>query len=237
MMFALVETDGDKRSIFGFYDALPDDARLTQAMQFVIEGRTPPILGFDVKTGETDEGRMIEPLTLEVVASKGAMVSVDKVEADGVAFDGAAAGAAEARLSDLICPVTVDVLRRSAFFTSGEVDGSQESGCRYVGERARVAIVATRSAPGASLKDAMTQMIASPMAYSKGQPASTPALSGDLPVGTMSAFFDMPDGAHEGVWAFKRGDWFVEIYALCGAGDEAAVGAAVDSLLAANKAP
>jgi hypothetical protein len=80
-------------------------------------------------------------------------------------------------------------------------------------------------------------MIASPMAYSKGQPASTPALPGDLQVETMSAFFVMPDGAHEGVWGFKRGNWFVEIYALYGPGDEAGVGAAVLRLSVANKTP
>jgi hypothetical protein len=43
-MFALVAADGDKRRVFGFYDALPDDARLSQAMQSVIEGGRPPFL-------------------------------------------------------------------------------------------------------------------------------------------------------------------------------------------------
>jgi len=242
MMFALVAADGDKRRIFGFYDALPDDARLIGAMQSALEGRTPAILGFDVKSRDADEERMIEPLTLAVVASQGRIVPADKTDPDGVAFDALPAGAVKARLADLICPLTADTLRRSAIFTTGAADGSDEAGCRYVGERARVAFVATHAVPGESMRDAMTRMIAAPMASSAGRPASTPdppsdAMSdGGVGVGA-AAFFRSRDGANQGVWGFTHGDWFVEVYALYAPGGEAPLLAAVDSLFAANKAP
>jgi hypothetical protein len=240
MMFALVAADGDKRRIFGFYEALPDDARLSRAMQSAIEGRTPAILGFDVKTGDADEGRMIEPLTLAAVASQGRTAPADKTDPDGVAFDALPDRVAKARLSDLICPLMADTLWRSAIFTSGAADGSQEAGCRYVGERARLAVVVTHAVPGQSMKDAMTRMIAAPMASSAGRPTSTP----DPPTASMSgtgvgaaAFFRSRDGAYQGVWGFVRGDWFVEVYAVYVPGDEASVVAAVNTLFAANKAP
>ena len=41
-------------------------------------------------------------------------------------------GGARARLSDLTCPLTAGTLSRSAVFTSGAPDGSQEAGCRYL---------------------------------------------------------------------------------------------------------
>ncbi len=240
MMFALVAADGDKRRIFGFYDALPDDARLSQAMRSAIEGRTPAILSFDVKTRDADEGRMFEPLTLAAVASQGRTAPVDRTDPDGVAFDALPDGVAKARLAALICPLTADTFGRSSIFTSGAADGSQEVGCRYVGERARLAVVVTHAVPGESMRDAMTRMIAAPMSSSAGRPASTP----NPPTASMSgtgvgaaAFFRSRDGACQGVWGFTRGDWFVEVYAVYGPGDEASVIAAVDSLFAANKAP
>ena len=237
-IWALVAADGDQRHIFGFYDRLPDDARLIQAMQAASDGQTPPILGFDVKTAKVDEGRMIEPLTLQVVASKGKLSPIDRTDADGVAFDGRSDGAVKTRLSDLICPTTADTLRRSAVFTTGAVDGSQEAGCRYVGETARLAVVATRAIAGESMNDAMMRMIAGPAASSVGQPASTPASPTEAMSGAgtgAAAFFSSHDGAYQAVWAFSRGDWFIEVYALYGSGGEAPVIAAVNSLLAANK--
>jgi hypothetical protein len=240
MMFAIVSANGDERSVFGFYDALPDDARLIQTIQSVIEGRTPPILGFDVKTAEVEDDRMIEPLTLQVVASKGKSPPIDRTDPDGVAFDSGSDGAVKSRLSGLICPITADALRRSAVFTTGAADGSQEAGCRYVGETARLAVVATHAVAGEGMKDALMRMIAGPAASSVGHPASTPAPPTAVMSGTgvgASAFFVSHDGASQAVWAFSRGDWFIEVYALYGSGGEVPVVAAVNSLFAANKGP
>jgi hypothetical protein len=235
MMFALVATDGDNRRIFGFYDSLPDDARLTAAMQAAIEGRTPAIIGFNLKTRKMDNGRMIDPLTLLVVDSKGKTPPVDKVEPDGGAFDGAVDGAAKARLAGLTCPPAAGVLRRSALFTTGAADGSQEVGCRYVGERGRILFAASRTVPGATLKDAITRMMLTPMSNSVGDaPGPTPTLSGIEKEEAASTFFKLSDGARAGVWALKRGGWFIEIYALYGPGEESAVSEAASALLNAN---
>jgi hypothetical protein len=237
MMFALVETSGDDRRVFGFYDALPDDRRLSAAMQAVIEGRRPPVLGFNVKTRDLDEARMVEPLTLMVLGSQGKITPTDTVDPDGVAFSATSDGAARARSSALGCPAAVGGLRRSALFTTGETDGGQEAGCRYVGERARMTIVATRIVDGVRLEDAMASIIAPPASQSKGQPTSAPTLAADVPAGLMSANFQGADGWRTAIWAYPRGGWFVELYVLYGMGDEAEAGSAASAQVWAKKAP
>jgi hypothetical protein len=239
MMLALVAADGDKRRVFGFYDSLPDDARLTEAMQLALEGRTPAILGFDVKTGDADEDRMLAPLTVMVVGTKGKVDPADQAVPDGVAFTTSADATAKARHSGLVCPPTLASFNRSTVFTTGAADGDQETGCRYVSELAHLAIVTSRAAPGASSKDAMMQMIAGPVASSNAHQVPAPQTQ-DLQTGVEEfavAFVD-PDGARQAVWSMKRPDgWFVEVYALYGQGGEAAVAEAVNGLMTASKAP
>jgi hypothetical protein len=234
-IWALVAADGDQRRVFGFYDQLPDDARLTQAMQAAIAGRTPAILGFNAKSAKADEGRIFEPVTLAVAESKGEATPVDKAVPDGVAFKSGTDGAVHARLSGLTCPLALgDDLQRSAVFTTGGGDGSQEAGCRYVGERARLAVVETRLRAGDTMRDLTTLILPPAPAQTRKPPPTIPKLAGAWGETGAASFVQTPDGARQGVILLKSGDWFIEVYALYGAEDDGAISAAFAALSAAN---
>lgn len=236
-MYALVAADGPNRQVYGFYSALPDDARLSEAMTAVIERRWPAIVSFDVDKGQADLDRMIEPFTLMAIATKGKAEAIDIPAADGTTFRANPDGTLIAASSGLVCPSEGGSLRRLSMFVRGQATGSQEVGCRYAGERARLEIVATSAEGSVAPEEALKPMVALMVANSSGQPGTSPPLPTEIEPGVAAAFFTAPDGAQKGVWAFSRGKWAFEVYALYGAGDEAAVGAAVAAVIAPNKLP
>ena len=236
-IWVLVAADGDQRTVFGFYDQVPDDARLILAMQAAIGERTPAVLGFNVKSAKTDESRIFQPITLAVAESKHAARPVDKAGPDGVAFENASYGAVRALVSGLRCPLALGAdLQRYSLFTTGADDGSREAGCRYVGERARLTVVVSRARDGDSVKD-LAALVLPPMVppprWRKGPPPPLPGPGGWGEAGT-AAFVHTLDDARQGAVLLKRGGWFVEVYALYGPEEDRAINGALDALAAAN---
>jgi hypothetical protein len=232
-IWAFVAANGDQRSVFGFYDQLPDDARLIQAMQAAIDGRTPPILGFDVKTAKVDLGRISAPLTLAVAESQDRDTPVDKADPDGVAFERGDGGAVRAPLSGLTCPSALGELQRTTLFTTGAADGSREVGCRYVSEHMRLAIVETHLKKGESMKDMVT-LVLLPVLTQSPSPPTVPKLPREWSEPGAAFFVQTTDGARQGAVLLSSGDWHVEVYALYGADEDGAISGAFSALSAAN---
>jgi hypothetical protein len=58
MMYVLAVTAGDSRQLYRFYDALPDDARLSGDMCAALNGELPVLGTFDVATDQSDLVRL-----------------------------------------------------------------------------------------------------------------------------------------------------------------------------------
>ena len=54
LMFVLAVTEGDKRGIYRFYDAIPDDVRLEHDMCMALSGHTAALASFDPFTNKGD---------------------------------------------------------------------------------------------------------------------------------------------------------------------------------------
>ncbi len=236
MLWALTIAAEDRRNVYGFYDQMPDDARLTGDMKAALEGRTPIFLSYNVKEHAADLDRVLSPLTWTVLASKAKTTPTDAVAPDGRAFIAAPDWSAKAGPSRLTCPAVTSGYVRTALAVTGPADGTQEVGCRYAGDGGRMSVFATHI-PASNLHDVMTLMLADEMADSDGQPSQVPSLTSPAGSPGASVFFKTRDGFRKGLSVVQRGDWYYATYALYAPGGETAINTVAAALLAGIPAP
>jgi hypothetical protein len=228
-LYAVVVSDGDGRLVYHVSRVVPDDYHLALLMKAALSGEAAPMAVLNAKTHQVDLSG-IEKAASAGSGPAGAAKPSRFKTADGTYFVGLADGSVRHVPSSLVCPAKIDSYARLDMSVMNPADGGRDVFCRFFAEKSWFSVFATRF-DGSTLQDVFN-------GYLKDAQANTPQarilappgrVSTDLPM--QSAFWLGTEGASQGLWVARKGDWYFEIRATYTPGEEAKAAAFAQKML------